>query len=401
VLVIAYMISLIVLITAIIAGYLVLRKEMVTQRALSEARTHINALHHSTNDSVSLMIDYRRATRQGNPNSRLAQVIEKRIKDATEVIDELGIMLRSTMLRLEGTTYWDKFEWIKTLVQDEPSTLLDRFTGQMHELVTRRDDLGVRAVRPLIPAEAAGARYGALSTNFKQASDQLAAMIDKHSIRLETVHKQLTTLIVFMLLLVSSLIVLPLWRRLIREHKRHEQAHKQLFEFAYIDQETGLPNLDGLELECLTKSVSLETGSEYYLLLIRIRNLDEIYNLIGSQQVLDLHKIISERLHTTSINLQSWSRSSESEYSTVISKQSVDCSELWMERLFVELINPVRVAGILVRPVINMAISQLRGVEYGRSGMLREHQANARMALPFSIVIPWIFLPMKYDSSRS
>lgn len=383
VLVLAYMVSLIVLFVAIIAGYIILSNEMVTQRALSEARTHISALHRATSDSVSLMLDYREANVPGNHNSRLVQVIGKRIYKTIAIIDEHGDKLESTMVRLEGTAYWAHFEWINQLVNDEKGTLLEKFTVQMRQLVERKNDLGGRAVRPQIPAEAAGARYGALSINFREASDQLADVIQKHSVRVESVHKQLTTLIVVILLLMSLLIVLPLWRRLIREHGRHEQAHKQLYRFAYTDQETGLPNLNGLEMKFLSNSASVQSVDEHYLLLVRVSNLDEIYNLIGSQQIVQLHKAICERLNASASNAKYWSRSSESEYCTIISQQCFDDSEDWVEPLFNDLTSPVNVAGILVRPVINMAISQVQKSRDDGCSLMREQLANARMALPF------------------
>ena len=105
-------------------------------------------------------------------------------------------------------------------------------------------------------------------------------LIADNSSRVDLVHKVLTAFIIVVMLLISAVVVAPLWLRLISEHKRLESAHRKLSKVAYTDRETGLPNLDGLELQ-LTDLISFENKETgFYLLLVRIRNLDQVYNLI-------------------------------------------------------------------------------------------------------------------------
>lgn len=381
-LVAAYMVSLVLLIGAIVAGYVVLREEMSIQSALSEANTHINVIHRTTNESVSLLLDFREAAAASEPNARLVQVIERRINKTIDELDTRSRLLTATMNKLEGTTHWEDFKWINSTSNENQNVLLDRFVGQMRELVNRREELEQDGIRPQIPAEAAGARHGALSNEYRKASEQLPKIITRHSNRVEDVHQVLTFLILGMFFLVSVLIVLPLWQRLIREHKRHEQAHEKLHQFAYIDQETGLPNLDGLERNIMHTALPSGIVFNQFLILVRIRNLDEIYNLIGSQEIVCLHHIMCERLKTSALGKQIWSRSSESEYATVIAHQLVAESDEWVEQFINELSKPVKIAGILVRPIIALAVSQLENSDAKGGCLLREHQANARMALP-------------------
>ena len=381
-LVVAYMISLVLLISAIVAGYVVLRHEMATQRALSEANTHINVIHRTINASVGLFVDLNDAANAKRTNPRLIQVIRQRINKTLTELDTRSSLLEVTKNRLEGSTHWNDFKWIYETLEDNQSGILNRYVGQMRQLVNRREALGIEGNRPQIPHEAAGARHGALSTKFRNASEQLAEIITRHSNRVEVVHQQLTFLILGMFFMMSFLIVIPLWRRLIQEHSRHELAHKELYNYAYTDQETGLPNLDGFEQHILPGTIPSHEISNCYLLLIRLRNLDEIYNLIGSRQSLQLHQLFCNRLKSSHIGGQNWSRSSESEYTTVITQDLLDRTDDWLEPLFNELSNPAKVAGILVRPLISMAVSQLDEPQTKGGGQLREHQANARMALP-------------------
>ena len=379
----AYIVSLAILLSAIIAGYMVLREEMLTQRNLSSANTHINIIHRTINESVSLLQDYRDAAGASQANTRLVQVIEQRINTVIEELDTRASLLNAAMLKLEESAHWDDIKLIKPNNVEHHDVLLDRYVKRMRELVRIKDELGQAFKRPQIPAEAAGARYGALSSGYRKSSEQLSEIIVRHSNRVEAVHQRLTFLVIGMFFLMSFLIVLPLWKRLISEHKRHELAHKKLNQFAYTDQETGLPNLDGFEQYSLRTAIPWRTVNNHYLLLIRIKNLYEIYNLIGSQRISELHQMLSERLRSSQVGEKYWSRSSDSEYATVIHKQKYIKSDEWMEQFFNELSKPVIVSGILVRPLVAIAASQLKNPETSGSSLLREQQANARMALPY------------------
>ena len=378
----AYMVSLVLLASAIIGSYIVLREEMAIQRSLSEVNTHINVVHRTINESVSLIRDYREAVGATQVNPRLVQVIKRR---ANAVIDELGsrsVLLEQTISDLEGTAHWDEFKWIGSNSSDGLIGLLDRFVVQVRELINRSEESSLQRIRPEIPAEAAGARRGALSVKFKTASDQLPRVIAKHSNRVEAVHKRLTFLVLAMFLLLSVLIVLPLWRSLIKEHEKHDIAHKKLYHFAYTDSETGLPNLDGLERQIMQNATASQIMARQFLLVVRLQNLDEIYNLIGSQEMIGLHQLVCERLQNSAIGPQNWSRSSEAEYATIISSNRFNEAINWLEQFIDNVSQPVKIAEILVRPSIALAASQLVNPDSDGGYKLCEHQTNARMALP-------------------
>ena len=133
---------------------------------------------------------------------------------------------------------------------------LTSYLGQMRALFNQNDNNAIVSV-PQIPIEAAGARYGALFLGYEKASVQLKQLIADNSSRVDLVHKVLTAFIIVVMLLISAVVVAPLWLRLISEHKRLESAHRKLSKVAYTDRETGLPNLDGLELQ-LTDLISFE-----------------------------------------------------------------------------------------------------------------------------------------------
>jgi len=381
-LVFAYMVSIVLLASAIIGSYIVLREEMATQRSLSDVNTHINVIHRTINESVSLIRDYREAVGAAQVNPRLVQVIQRR---ANTVIDELGsrsALLERTMGDLEKTAHWDDFKWIGSTSDDGLIGLLDRFVVQVRDLVNRSEESSHQRIRPEMPAEAAGARRGALSVKFKTASDQLPRIIERHSTRVEAVHKSLTFLVLAMFLLLSLLIVLPLWRSLIREHEKRELAHEKLYHFAYTDSETGLPNLDGLERHIIQKANASQLLAGQFLLLVRLKNLDEIFNLIGSQEMTGFHQLFCERFQSSVIGKQNWSRSSEAEYATVISSNRFNESIDWLDQFIDNLSEPVKIAEILVRPSIALAASQLVNPDSDGGYKLCEHQTNARMALP-------------------
>ena len=63
------------LISAVVAGYVVLREQMQTQKYLAEANTHINVIHRTLIESVSLLQDFRDKSEATPPNVRLVKMI--------------------------------------------------------------------------------------------------------------------------------------------------------------------------------------------------------------------------------------------------------------------------------------------------------------------------------------
>ena len=382
-LVIAFGISLVLLASAVVVGYLVLREQMMTQKYLAEANEHINVIHRTLNESVSLLQDFRDKSEATPPNMRLVQIIKRNINSTIDELDTQNHLLTTTMAKLEGTPDWDDFTWITSAGEGSREVLLQAYLNQMRRLVEQDIGSEHNVKRPQIPAEAAGAPGGSLSNGFKKASEQVSENISRNSSHHEEVHARLTFLFLGMFFIVCFLIVLPLWRRLIREHKRHQSAHDKLHQFAYTDQETNLPNLDGFEQYILNKAISTDAVHKHHLILVRIKNLYEIGNLIGSQRTTQMHLDFSARLMSSQLSKLSWSRSSDSEYATVISQNCVDSADEWIETFYSELTKPINVSGVLVCPVIAMAVSKLEEQEIKEFSLLREHQANARMALSY------------------
>ena len=382
-LVIAFGISLALLISAVVAGYVVLREQMVTQKYLAEANRHINVIHRTLSESVSLLQDFRDKSEETPPNLRLIQIIRRNINSTIDELDTQANLLTTTMAKLEGTPDWDDFKWITSSGEGSREVLLQAYLNQMHRLVEQDAGSEHHIMRPTIPAEAAGARNGSLSNGFRKASEQVSENIALNSSHIEEIHERLTLLILGMFFLMCFLIVLPLWQRLIREHKRHQSAHDKLHQFAYTDQETYLPNLDGFEQYILNKAISTDAVHKHYLILVRIKNLYEIGNLIGSQRTTQMHLDFSARLMSSQLSKLSWSRSSDSEYATVITQKRLNNADEWVEKFYNELTKPINVSGVLVCPVIAMAVSKLEEQEIKEFSLLREHQANARMALSY------------------
>jgi len=381
-LVFAYVLCLVLLTVGIFVSFAILREEMQTQRNLSEANTHINAIHRSINDSVSLLQRFREAVGASSSNSRLVQVIERRISKVITELDSRASLLAVSMGELEGKSHWDDVKLIWSGGSVNIDMLLERYVGQMRQLISLNETSGRTFIGPQFPSEAAGARHGALSNGFKKASDRLSEIMVRHAERIEAIHNTLTLLQLCMLVLISFLVVLPLWKRLINEHKRHEQANRKLHHFAYTDQETGLPNLDGFEQHFLLKALPPHKVHEQYLLLIQISNLYEIYNLIGSQRISELHQLFSGRLATLGVCKYHWVRSSDTEYVGVISDEKYKQADDWVGPFYNLMSSQFVVSGIIVRPIIALSVSQLDRVTSEAKSLLREHLANARMALP-------------------
>jgi EAL domain-containing protein (putative c-di-GMP-specific phosphodiesterase class I)/GGDEF domain-containing protein len=208
------------------------------------------------------------------------------------------------------------------------------------------------------------------------------------------VHRGLTGLVILVMMLVSALVVAPLWFRLLAEHGRLKEAHSSLFKIAYTDRETGLPNLQGLERNYAGR---LDQSGDQHLFIVRITNLDEISNLINTHRVSSMLVLMSERLQHLDIGGHHWARSGEAEFCCLLSKTTVDNAAHWAENLHASLVATMAIDGIVVRPDVSMAVAAINQGDSNEPLVLWEHQSNARLAL-HGFAPPACWLP-EYEPS--
>ena len=375
----AYTLSLVFFVVAITLSYTILRSTISTQKALTEFNSHIHKLQLSITASVGTVSDYRLEYKKNNSNTRLLQLIARRGKASVWQLAEIQNNLLTSADALENSSVWSEIRWIVSDEEQSLNSKLSSYLSQMRSLFATSNTHS-SVTMPQIPVEAAGARYGALFQGYESASDQLQQLIADNSTRVDMVHKMLTALIISIMLLISAVVVAPLWLRLIREHRRLESAHSKLYKVAYTDRETGLPNLDGLERQ-LAELVSFdnnETG--FYLLVVRIRNLDQIYSLIGSQSVEALLQAISNRLQNFGTAHHQWCRSGEAEFTCLLTEERVNDANTWAEELYRLMTDKLVIDGVVVRTDVRMAVSRIKKSEIMHANLLWEHQSNARLA---------------------
>ena len=375
----AYTLSLVLFVIAIVLSYTILRNTISTQKTLTEFNSQVHKLQLSITASVGTVSDYRLEYKKNSSNARLLQLIARRGNASVEQLADIQNDLLTNVSTLKNNEVWPEINWI---VSDEEHSLNSKLNIYLSQLTTLFATSNTRTSinMPQIPVEAAGARYGALFLGYEKASGQLQKLIADNSSRVDTVHKMLTAFIIIAVLLISAFVVAPLWLRLIREHKRLASAHSKLYKIAYTDRETGLPNLDGLERQ-LSELISFdnkETG--FYLLLIRIRNLDQIYSLIGSQSAETLLYAISNRLQNYDSAHHQWCRSGEAEFTCLLTEQKVNKSDLWAEALYKLMTDKLVIEGVVVRTDVRMAVSRIKKSEMMHANLLWEHQSNARLA---------------------
>ena len=374
-LVIAYGVSLLTLAIAIAFSYVILNKVLSTQRTLTEINSHVNEILLSVTDSVGVLSDYRVDLKKQESDSRLGQLITKRAQASTAELAQKQAQLLETQDAISKTSAWSELQWIISDDDSSPNSMLTSYIRQMKLLTAESTD---QSHQPQIPVEAAGSRTGSLYLGLKEASNQLQEAIVKNADRVKSIHKAQTASVFGVMILVSLLVVAPLWLKLKSEHRRLNEAHKHLYKMAYTDRETGLLNLDGLERN-LEKLIPPGNGEDdYYLLLVRITNLDEIHNLLESHNTDELILLLTDRVKTCS-EFQ-WCRSGEAEYTSLIPLEKVDDSISWPHEIIEKLSDKLRVAGLVVTPRISMAVSRISKSETKNSGVLWLHQSNARLA---------------------
>ena len=382
----AYVLSVLVLVGAILLSYTILRDLIENQQNLSHLKTQVSGISLSLNDSVNVMSDYHHELQRRNLNPRLLQLIKARVQSSLNELTELETLLLQSASSLESSDSWSEIQWITDASEFGLHWKLRSYLEQL-ALVLAAPDGGRGRSRLIIPVDAAGARDGALSQGYLEASNQLSTIIQSHSTRVNSVHLILTWLVVVSMILLSVFVVIPLWIKVMREHARLQQTHEKLRQVAFTDRDTTLPNLNGLEREILPQHLAKYPITELHLLLIRISNTDELYNLVGSFRITALHKLFAERLTNLDLDIDQWSRSSDSEYSCIIHEKTFKRSGEWACSAFNSLSEPLNVEGIVVRPVLTMATSQLEPtpdsrlelIEEQGNNVLWEHQSRARM----------------------
>ncbi len=373
-LMIAYGLSLVVLALAITVSYVILGELMSTQRALTQTRSHINDIKLAVTDSVGVLSDLKVEKKKTRVNTRLADLISKRAIASKEEISSKQTALFSTQDILQGTAVWPE---VSAIVDQENSALNDQLNSYLRQMsILIGSTSADNSNTPNIPVEAAGARYGSLFQGLEDGARIVGDLVEKSSSRVELVHRGLTALVIIVMVLVSTLVVAPLWFKLLAEHKRLKLAHSKLFKIAYTDRETGLPNLAGLER---SQAALITEHNHLHLFVIRITNLDEISNLISSHRVSALLVLMSARLQQMETTSQQWARSGEAEFCCLLAQEIVSDASQWAETLHAGLVETLAVDGIVVRPEVSMAVAVIG--QQSEHGSLWEHQSNARLAL--------------------
>ena len=372
----AYGLSILFFVIAVALSYTILRGTIATQKSLTGFNSHVHELQLSITASVGTLSDYRLESKKSNSSTRLMQLIARRANTSVEHLTRIQNDVRQSGNALKNDVVRSKIQWIVTTEKDSLDSKLSSYIAQMKTLFgTSTTDNSM----PQIPLEAAGARYGALFQGYESASRQIQQLIADNATRVDTVHKWLTAFIIIVMLLISAVVVAPLWLRLIAEHKRLESAHTKLYKIAYTDRETGLPNLAGLERK-LIELVPADSESGFYLLLVRITNLDQIYSLIGSRSSEALLRAISNRLQTFVTERVQWSRSGEAEFTCLLTEKKVNNSNLWAEDLYRLITGKLVINGVVVRTDIRMAVSKIDKSELMHHNLLWEHQSHAQLA---------------------
>lgn len=393
---IGFGVSLFFLVLTICVSYAILDGVISTQQRLINFRTQVDEINLALADSNSVVTDLNLRTekQEANRNVRLTQLIVKRIGSSVALFKELRAELHDKAELLKNSSAWSEISWV---IENNKGGLHYSFGRYLHQLdlissVTEESDPRYGQLRTgqdvnnelvslqMIPVDAAGARNGALSLGYQRSSAQLSEMIESYTFRVRTMHALLTLLVIVAMLLMSMLVVSPLWRGLLREHGRLQNTHGKLRELAYFDKETGLPNLHGLESEGLSALRQRSSVGAPYLFLIKITNIDDLYNLVGSQSASDIHSLFAARLQRLSLDAWQWSRAAESEYVTLLSRETIAETEDWLESVYAILSKPLQIGAIQVRPELSLAVSDTGDQVSVQSQALLEHQIRARMA---------------------
>ncbi len=166
---------------------------------------------------------------------------------------------------------------------EAPHRLAQRQKSYSRRLKTVLES-SIRELRALpgawVPLDTASASQGLLSHGYREALQAVVRNLERETHELSMMHRLLTGVIVFVLLLEALLIYRPLANGLRRVNRQVVDAQKSLDQLAFYDEVTQLPNRNELVRKYTTLSEE-DPARNVSLILLRIQNLTNLQTAIG------------------------------------------------------------------------------------------------------------------------
>lgn len=369
----AYLLATLLLCGTITYSYFTLRGILIEQEKLHQFSSSITHLKLALKDSSLVLSDLKTSEDYALNGSRLRYKIKSRMRRNSETIRSLQQQIRTELAGFQGSSYHNTFQ---TMFSDPPRALwqkIDDYVERLGELAAPSSSEAAGSDLLWLPVEATAAEKGVLNRSYREAFDELKQILNDRSRKLEDTHRKLSLFSICIVLLELLLIFYPLYRQLRKVNNRLTFAHQKLHRQANFDEQTGLPNSDGME-KLLQENPTDPTHPG--LLVITISNLERITEIVGPIGLPVFFKKYSERLQSQFHAPDKIFRSGEREFCVLIKNmQSVE-NQVRFHGVVDQLQSSLQLDNKLVHPEIEVGSVD----DEIRSTNLQKKIANARLS---------------------
>lgn len=350
----AYVTATIVLLGAIAFSYYNLRSILIETTSLNQLAASTAELRLAIRDSASHLAELKVYRVDVAPDSQLQKKIQQRLKEALIRIEKLQIETQHKAVTLSSAQFKDEMGDVFTNASNDLWIQLDNYRVRLHELTDTNSTNPYNSNKTWLPVEATSAEKGLLSISFQTALAHIQSLVSSRLSLLDSRHKGLTFLSALLLLLEALLIYIPLNRMFRRVHTKMQTAHDKLYQQANFDVVTGLANTTGIEALIASSQTAVNNKSS---VIVRVRNIDEIRNIIGPDFLSSFSQQFAKRMIKAMPGNADVFRSGDAEFGAIFDS-SAGSDDSNAEPFRRDLLSQKMVVGAsMVYPIISMGIA--------------------------------------------
>jgi len=315
-----YVITLVVIASLILLGYLVLSRSLADQQKLNSLYVATNAIQASLRNTLDHTTDLKKAIESGNSSNRMLRQIRSRIK--SDLIELRNLHQNAAALVAQ---MGNKQPELHTLYNAAPHQLNERLRGyiaRVEVLLANSSSDASDGMGQWTPLDATMSKQGYLITGYQRVNELAETMLQQQSARLQRFHNIQSILLGIALILVTLLIFVPLTRGLKKVHERIVRAQRDLEYLAYNDPVTGLPTSTGL-----AHQVKLTQQMPNDLYVLQLRNMNSISDQIGPANRDAFFSALAQSLQQLVPSSAHLARSSDEEFCVLLTQGSQLSSE--------------------------------------------------------------------------
>ena len=348
---VAYVMATVVLCCAIALSYYILKRNLIEQSRLLAFSNTTTQLISTIKDSSSYLSDLKLAKERMTSGSMLEGKITVLLDDSLLSIQELKQQTNDQLKSLKGYEY---HKFFNQMFNSQPADIwlkLDQYVARLKEISATTKISDTEQQQLWLPVEATAAKKGNLGKISESASIRLQEIISERSSSLQATHSKLVLLSLFLVVLETLLIFLPLRHHLNKAYSKLLKAHQSLDYQANNDADTGLLNAVGI-----AKSIEEQENTVDYdsLIILSITNLENIAQTIGPSALSDFFKQFVKKIELAFPGEKTIYRAGENRFGILYLQSAFQSSPSETAQLHKSLVSKQFINNSVVYPEVKM-----------------------------------------------